>query len=114
MRLLISILLILTISLSFSQTRNIKVNVTLQKLTSDTLKISLNSQAEDLSFCSIHIADSLKKVIRTADFPKPWKKPGIKQWTEVSVPISDMKAGTYTYVLYLGKELMHKEVFVKK
>lgn len=114
MKTLLSTLLILTTTLSFSQTRNIKVNVTLQKLTSDTLKISLNTQAEDLSFCSIHIVDSLKKVIRTADFPKPWKKAGIKQWTEVSVPISDLKVGGYTYVLYLGKELMHKEAFVKK
>ena len=48
------------------------------------------------------------------DFPKPWKKQGIKQWTEVSVPISDFPAGAYNYILYLGKELMHKEAFTKK
>jgi hypothetical protein len=113
MKILISITLILFTSLSFSQTRNIKVNVNIQKLTSDTLKISLNSQAEDLSFCSIHITDTSKKVIRTAEFLKPWKKAGIKQWTEVSVPIADMKVGAYTYILYLGKELMHKEAFTK-
>ena len=86
----------------------------MQKLNSDTIKISLNSQVEDLSHCSIQLVDSTKKVIRQADFPKPWKKPGIKQWTEVAVPISDLKAGGYTYVLYLGKELIHKEAFVKK
>lgn len=113
MKILISILLLLITSLSFSQIRNIKVNVNVQELTSEHLKISLNSQAEDLSFCSIQIVDSLKKVIRTADFPKPWKKAGIKQWTEVSVPIADMKVGAYTYILYLGKELMHKEAFTK-
>ena len=114
MRSLLSISLFLIPVFAFSQSRNIKVNVTLQKLTSDTLKISLNSQAEDLSHCSIHIVDTSKKVIRTADFPKPRKKAGIKQWTEVSVPITDLPATSYTYILYLGKELMHKEAFTKK
>lgn len=28
-------------------------------------------------------------------------------------PIADMKVGAYTYILYLGKELMHKEAFTK-
>jgi hypothetical protein len=114
MRILFSILFLLTATLSFSQTRNIKVNITLQKLTSDTLKISLNSQTENLSNCSIHIVDTSKKIIRMAEFPKPWKKNGIKQWTEVSVPISDLRATGYTYILYMGKELMHKEAFSKK
>jgi hypothetical protein len=114
MKVLVSILLALTINQSFSQTRNIKVNVNMQELTSDYLKISLNSQVEDLSHCSIQIVDSSKKVIRIADFPKPWKKAGMKQFTEVSVPINDLPSTGYTYVLYLGKELMHKEAFSKK
>lgn len=114
MRIVISLLLILLASFLFSQTRNIRVNVNVEKLTSEKLKISLNSQVEDLSRCSIHIVDTSKKVILKADFPKPWKKQAIKQWTEVSVPISDLPVGAYTYILYLGKELMHKEAFTKK
>lgn len=114
MRGVISILFLFITTISCSQSRNIKVNVILQELTSENIKISLNSQVEDLSQCSIQIIDSLKKVIRTAEFPKPWKKQGIKQWTEVSISITELPIAGYTYVLYLGKELMHKETFRKK
>jgi len=79
----------------------------------ESIFITLNSQAEDLTHTSIQILDSLKKVVKTMDFPKPVKKPGIKQWTEISIQMADLLPGNYTWVAYLGKEEMYRRGFSK-
>jgi len=112
MRVIISIFLILTATLSYSQTRNIKVN-TKHDISQEKIDIKLNSQVENLDHCSIQILDTAKKAVKTANFPKAIQKPGIKQWTEVTVPIIDLAPGNYTFVLYLGKEEMEKGKFSK-
>lgn len=112
MRKLISIFLISVATLLSSQTRNIKVNIS-QKIFPDKLNLTLNSQAENLNNCSVQIIDSMKKVLKTVNFPKAVGKQMMKQFTEVSVPLQDLAAGYYTYIVYLGKEEMHKQRFFK-
>jgi hypothetical protein len=111
-RLFVAVLLLFSVALSFSQTRNIRVNVNLD-ISQDKIDIHLNSQAEDLNHCTIQILDSLKKVVGTGNFPKATPRPGIKQWTENSFSISDLPHGEYTLVIFLGKEEMHKHYFSK-
>jgi hypothetical protein len=57
--------------------------------------------------------DSVNGVIKTDDFPKATQKPGIKQWTAKTFPISDLTAGKYTVVLYIGKEEFYRRSFRK-
>ena len=112
MREIISIALILFATLSFSQTRNIKVN-TKYNITNDNIEGRLNSQVENLDHCSIQILDTAKKVVKTDKYPKAIQKPGIKQWTELNTSITDLATGNYTMVVYLGKEEMEKIKFTK-
>lgn len=97
----------------FSQTRNIKVNITLFSLTNDNIELALNSQVENLDHCSIKVSDSANKIVKSASFPKAISKPGIKQWTQLNLPLTDLTRGTYTYTLFLGKEEMYKKDFRK-
>jgi hypothetical protein len=113
MKTLFAIVFILWSVFTYAQTRNIKVN-TKYNFTNDTIEGRLNSQAENLDYCSIQILDSAKKVVKTDKYPKAIQKPGIKQWTELKTSIEDLPPGNYTMVVYLGKEEMERKSFSKK
>ena len=66
-----------------------------------------------MDHCSYQIIDTAKKVVKAGAYPKSWRKPGIKQWTEIYISIADLSPGAYTMVLYLGKEEMEKLRFTK-
>lgn len=94
-------------TLSFSQTRNIKVNIN-SKVVNENFWMSLNSQVEDLGNCRIEFIDSAKKVVKTVTFPKGKPHQSMKQYTEISFPVLELPVGPYSYNIYLGKELMYK------
>jgi hypothetical protein len=113
MRLLISNFLILIAAISFSQTRNIRINIYKLEISQENIYIDLNSQAENLNLSAIQIIDSLKNIVQTSAFPTATKKPGIKQWTANNFPISDLEPGKYTLILLLGKEEFYRRSFSK-
>ena len=113
MRSAVIILLFSLSEISFSQIRNIRINIYKLEVSQNDIHIALNSQVENLNICRIQIINSLKKVIKTDDFPKATSKPGIKQWTEKTFLISDLIPGKYTLILLLGKEEFYWHRFYK-
>jgi hypothetical protein len=111
MRKAILVLLIIISALSFSQTRNIRVNIYKLEISQEQIHIDLNSQAENLDLCSVQVLDSANSIVRTGSFPKASPKPGIKQWTANTFPISDLPPGKYTLIIYIGREEMYKRFF---
>lgn len=112
MRIVSSIVLISIAALSFSQTRKIDVNVNLQ-VAPEVITATLNSQSENLDHCKIQISDSAKHITKTADFPKAKEKQSMKHYTETSIPTHDLAPGTYTCLIYMGKEEIYKKTFFK-
>jgi hypothetical protein len=113
MKQLISILLISLTTLSFSQMRNIRINIYKLEISPENIYVDLNSQSENLNICRIEIIDSLKNVVKTGDFPKATKKPGIKQWTAINFSTSDLAPGKYIAILFIGKEEFYRKSFSK-
>jgi hypothetical protein len=113
MRLLILSFIISIATLSLSQTRNIRINIYKLDISREDIHVDLNSQAENLNLCRIEILDSLKNAVKMEDFPKATSKPGIKQWTAKTFPISDLTPGKYTLILFIGKEEFYRRSFRK-
>ncbi|HQQ94673.1 MAG TPA: hypothetical protein PLQ93_08975 [Bacteroidia bacterium] len=111
-RLYFWILFILFLQVMNAQTRNIRVN-TRYMISDSLIEGRLNSQAENLDHCSIQILDSAQNEVLRDRYPRAVQKPGIKQWTELKTPIWSLAPGSYTMVVYLGKEEMEKVRFTK-
>ena len=110
MRTLIAILLISLVPHSYSQTRNIKININ-YTVSAEIILVKLTSQEENLNTCTIQILDSTKKTIQTLGFPKAIEKLMWKQYTETGIPTKDLPPGRYTWVAYLGKEEFYRRSF---
>jgi hypothetical protein len=100
-------------ALSFSQTRNIRINIYKLDISQENIHVDLDSQVENLNLCRIQIIDSLKNIVKTGAFPKATKKHSIKQWTANTFSITDLIPGKYILILFIADEEFYRQSFSK-
>lgn len=108
MKKLISFLLVLTTSLSFSQTRShaVKIHVEVSPLY-EKINLKFSSKGNSETLYKVNITDAKKNILKTVEFTVS-ANPFVH-----TISILDLAPGNYACFIYKGKEEVYKLEFFK-